>query len=133
MGKAAKYIAVLGVALAAVSVLAGAVTARRLGAAAYEASAIAAAINWIAGSVALGTIFLSRNQPWRTHGALLAMMLRMALPLAALVYFQQSAHPLAADGVAGLIVLHYLVGLVIETLMRVRLTAATKPRPKPVV
>jgi hypothetical protein len=123
--KAAKYIAVLGAALAAVSALAGAVAARRYGAGAYEASAVAAAINWIAGSVALAAIFASRNQPWRTHAALLAMGVRMALPLASLAYFHRSHDPLAAHGVVGLILVHYLVGLVIETVMSVRVVGAT--------
>lgn len=127
MVKAAKYIAVLGAALAAVSALAGAVAARRFGAGAYEASAVAAAINWLAGSLALAAVVASRNQPWRTHAALLAMGVRMALPLAALMYFARSNDPLAGYGVVGLILVHYLVGLVLETVMSVRVVGATEP------
>ncbi len=123
VGKAAKYIAVLGVALAVVSALAGAVAARRYGNGAYEASAVAAFLNWIAGSVSLAIMVVTRNKPWRTHGALLAAAGRMVLPLAALMVFSRSQHSLAAHGVAGLIVLHYLVGLVIETVLSLRLVA----------
>jgi hypothetical protein len=125
--KAAKYIAVLGAALAAVSALAGAVAARRFGVGAYEASAVAAAINWLAGSLALAAIVASRNQPWRAHAALLAMGVRMALPLAALLYFAGSHDSLAAHGVVGLILVHYLVGLILETVMSVRVVGATGP------
>jgi hypothetical protein len=126
--KAATYIAILGVVLAVVSAAAGAVAARRLGTAAYQASAVAAFLNWIAGSLALVTVVLARHKPWRLHGALLASMARMALPLAAIVVLTSMRHPLTAHGVAGLIVVHYLVGLTVETLMSVRLVAAeTKP------
>jgi hypothetical protein len=125
--KAAKYIAVLGAALALVSAGAGLLAARRYGSAAYGASAFAAAVNWIAGSIALATIVLSRNQPWRTNAALLAMGGRMILPLFAVAYFSRSQNWLAAHGVVGLIVLHYLVGLVIETVMSVRLVAESAP------
>jgi hypothetical protein len=131
VGKAAKYIAVLGVALAIVSALAGAEAARRYGAGAYEASAVAALINWIAGGFALATAFVARNKPWRAQGVLLATIARMALPLAALAFFARSQHPLAALGVAGLIVLHYLVGLVIETLMSVRLVPPPQAPSRP--
>jgi hypothetical protein len=121
--KAAKYIAVLGAALALVSAAAGMLAAQRYGPDAYGASAVAAAINWIAGSIALATVVMSRNQPWRTHAALLAMVGRMALPLLAVMYFTRSQGGLAAHGVVGLIVVHYLVGLVIETAMSVRVVA----------
>jgi hypothetical protein len=123
VAKAAKYIVALGIAFAAVGAAAGFVVARRVGPLGYEASALAALINWAAGSLALVVVAVGRNQPWRAHGVLLAMGVRMALPLAALAFFSRSEHPLAVAGVAGLIVVHYLVGLVIETLMSLRLAA----------
>lgn len=123
MGKAAKYIAVLGAALALSSAAAGALAAQKYGQGAYAASAAAAAINWAAGGVALAVIGASSRQSWRSHAALLAMAGRMALPLAAVAYFSRSQNWWAAHGVVGLIAVHYLVGLVIETLMSVRLAA----------
>ena len=126
MAKAAKYIVVLGIALVAVSAAAGAVAARRYGSLAYEASAVAATLNWVAGSAALITISLCRNPQSRIQGALLAMSARMALPLVALAFLSRSQHPLAAAGLGGLIVVHYLAGLAIETLMTLRLVAASK-------
>jgi hypothetical protein len=127
VAKAVKYIVTLGAALACVSALAGAVAARRFGAGAYEASAVAAALNWIAGSLALGTVFATRNSSQRINGALLAMGSRMALPLVAVVYFTRSQHPLVASGVIGFIVVGYLFGLVVETIMTVRLVAPDAP------
>lgn len=117
----------LGAALAVVCVAAGALAARRYGTAAYVASAVAALINWAAGAAALATIAMGRNQSWRAQSVLLAMLVRMFPVLAAALWFMQSNRPLASAGVGGLIVVHYLTGLLVETLLGVRLaaTAAT--------
>jgi hypothetical protein len=128
VAKTAKYIIVLGAVLAVVGLAAGAIAARRFGSHAYAASAIAALINWGAGALALLTIAVGRNQSWRAYSVLLAMAVRMAPVLAAAMLFNRSAHSLAAAGVVGLIVVHYLVGLVAETLMSVRLIAGGGPR-----
>jgi hypothetical protein len=131
VAKTAKYIVVLGAALAVVGAAAGAVAARRYGSLAYAASAVAALINWAAGAVALGTVAYGRTQSWRAQSVFLAMAVRIVPTLAAAIYFTRSAHPLAAAGVAGLIVVHYLVGLVVETLMSVRLIASVGPSAPP--
>lgn len=123
MAKAAKYIAVLGIALAVAAALAGAVASQRFGVRAYEASGVAALLNWVAGSLALAIILATRNTQQRINGALGAMVSRMVLPLAAVMYFTGSHHPLASCGIVGFIVVHYLVGLTIETLMTVRLVS----------
>jgi hypothetical protein len=122
------YIAALGALLAAVAVVAGLVAARRFGPEAYQASAVAAGVNWIAGSLALAIVGASASQPWRVQGALLGMLVRMAVPLAAVVIFTQSRHPLTSHGVVILIVVHYLVGLLAETLLTVRIVAAAQRR-----
>jgi hypothetical protein len=54
------------------------------------------------------------------------MLLRMALPLAALVYLNKTDHPLLASGIAGLIVIHYLAGLAVETLLALRIVGSIK-------
>ena len=123
MAKAVKYIVTLGAALACVGALAGTVAARHVGPGAYEASAVAAALNWLAGSLALATVSATRHSPHRIHGALLAMASRMALPLMAVVYFTRSQNPMVGSGVVGFIMVGYLVGLVIETIMAVRLVS----------
>jgi hypothetical protein len=130
VARAAKYIAVLGVALVAAAILAGFVGAQRWGSAAYQSSAIAAAINWVAGSAALLTVFaVAPFKALRINGALVAMVVRMALPLVAVMYFTQTRHPLTAKGVVGFTVIHYLIGLAVECWMTVRLLAAADATP----
>ena len=122
---------ILGLVLAAVCAAAGFVAAQKFGVGAYRASGAAAAINWVGGVIALAIIAWSSDKSWRLHGVLAAMGVRLAPPLAALAYFSQSSSQLASHGVAGLIVVHYLVGLVVETLMSLRLAktgGAISPR-----
>jgi hypothetical protein len=124
--RAATYIALLGFFLAAVAAAAGAVAARRYGSGAYQASALAAALVWAAGSASLALIASAQTPTARLNCILGAMLLRMALPLAAVVYFKSVSHPLLNDGLAGLIVVHYLAGLGVETLLAVRLVGSIK-------
>lgn len=123
MARAAKYIAILGLFLAAVSAAAGIVTARRYGTGAYQASAVAAILVWLVGGISLAIVASAKTSAGRLNCALLAMLIRMTLPLAALLFFQSTNDPLLADGIAGLIVVHYLAGLIVETLMSVRLAS----------
>lgn len=122
--RAAKYIAILGIFLAAVAVASGIVAARQYGSGAYLASAVSAAMIWSVGSLSLLIVALAPTPQARVNAALLGMLVRMALPMVALAYFSKSNHPLAADGIVGLLVVHYLLGLVAETLLSVRLTSA---------
>jgi hypothetical protein len=124
--RAAKYIALLGIFLAAVAAAAGAVAARQYGSGAYQASALAAVLIWVVASASLALIAAARTPAERLNCILLAMLLRMALPLAALVYLNSVGHPLLDDGIAGLLVVHYLAGLSIETLLAVRMVSSAK-------
>lgn len=123
----------LGAILAVVCMAAGTLAARRYGTEAYTASAIAALINWAAGVAALITVAVGRNQSWRAQSVLLAMLVRMFPVLIAALWFSQNDRPLAAAGIGGLIVVHYLAGLLVETLMSVRLVvdAATDATDRP--
>jgi hypothetical protein len=123
------YIALLGLVLAAVAAAAGFVAAQRYGNGAYQASAAAALVNWIAGGAALTIIALSANKPWRVNAGLLAMLVRMSIPLVALVGFTQTRNTLSVHGVSALIVVLYLVGLLVETLMTVRMLSAAETLP----
>ena len=129
MARTVRYISLLGLVLAATCAAAGFIASRQYGAGAYQASAVAAALNWAAGALALAVMAWSSGKPWRLHGVLAAMGMRLALPMVALVYFSQSASPLARHGVAGLVVVHYLVGLVVETLLSLQLAKAGDPIP----
>jgi hypothetical protein len=119
--RAAKYIAILGVFLAVVAAVSGVVAARHYGSGAYTASAVAAAMIWSVGSLSLLMVALAPTPQARVNAALMAMLVRMALPMAAIMYFINSKHPLAAEGIGGLLGVHYLVGLMAETLLSVRL------------
>ena len=126
MTRAATYIALLGFFLAAVAAAAGAVAAQRYGNGAYQASAVAAALIWVVGGASLALIASARTPASRLNCILGAMLIRMGLPLAVLVYLNRIDHPLLASGIAGLIVLHYLAGLAMETLLAVRLVGSMK-------
>lgn len=125
MARAGKYIALLGLYLAVVALTAGALAARRYGSSAYEASAAAAVLIWAVGGASLAIIARARTNAARLNAILLAMLLRMALPLAAMVYVMQTNPPLASAGLRGLIVVHYLAGLALETYLAVRIVAAS--------
>jgi hypothetical protein len=122
--RAAKYIAILGIFLAAVAVASGVVAARQYGNGAYLASAVSALLIWSVGALSLLIVALAPTPQARINAALLGMLVRMALPMVAIVYFTKSNHPLAAEGIVGLLVVHYLLGLIAETLLSVRLTSA---------
>jgi hypothetical protein len=138
VARAAKYIALLALFLAAVSAAAGAVAARRYGNGAFAASAVAAAIVWLAGSAALGIVASAKTPAQRLNAVLLAMLVRLALPMVAVVALSRSQNQLADNGLAGLIVVHYLAGLLLETWLSLRLasvasTAGTSSAPKQVI
>jgi hypothetical protein len=124
VARTVRYISLLGLVLAVFGAALGYGAAQQFGPVAYRASAVAAAINWAAGAAALLSFGLAAGKPWRVQAALGAMAVRMAVPLAALVFFSQSKGPLAAHGVAGLTVVLYLVGLIVETALGLRLIAA---------
>jgi hypothetical protein len=129
VARAATYIALLGFFFAALAAAAGVVAARRFGAAAYEAAAVGAMLNWIAGGSSIALVASARTRNGRINAALGAMLLRMSLPMAAILYFTQSEHPLAQAGVVGLITVLYLAGLAVETLLSVRIVAAAEQSP----
>jgi hypothetical protein len=122
--RAAKYIAILGIFLAAVAVASGVVAARQYGNGAYLASAVSALLIWAVGALSLLMVAFAPTPQARINAALLGMLVRMAFPMVAIVYFTKSNHPFAAEGIVGLLVVHYLLGLIAETLLSVRLTSA---------
>ena len=126
MLRAGKYIAVLGLCLAAVSAAAGALAARQYGSQAYQASAVAATLVWVVGSLALAIVGVPRTGAGRLNASLLAMLIRMTVPMAVVLYLTRTNHPLMAFGLGGLVVVHYLAGLAIETYLCVRIVAGAE-------
>jgi hypothetical protein len=79
----------------------------------------------MAGSAALAMVASARTPQTRVNAALAAMLVRLALPFAAIVYFTRSPEQsLTSHGVVGLVLVHYLAGLALETWMSVRLAAS---------
>lgn len=90
---------------------------------------MAAAIIWLVGGASLLLIAAARTPAARVNCALAALLVRMSLPLAAVVYFSRADHPLARHGVVSLIVVHYLAGLALETWFAVRLASSSVESP----
>gem|GEM_PF-4929253 len=123
--------------LAVVSGVAGYVVSQRVGrqhlvGAAYAASGLAAFVVWLAGSLSLRfTLRAPKNQAGVT-ALLMAMLLRVGLPLAGVVLVTQLGSRAAGNaqvgwaarftkaGFFGLVVVHYLVALMVETILSVR-------------
>lgn len=135
-----KYILMLNLCLALVSLLGSAWTAREVGSQAYLAGAVAMVVVGIAASLALLLSFLHSRQANASKadsdksvsgrgvsgsgngvsGILLAMLIRMGLPMAVMLLMQQSNNPLLEAGFMGLLVLNYLVALPLETWMSLK-------------
>ncbi|MEX0819658.1 MAG: hypothetical protein WD070_08685 [Pirellulaceae bacterium] len=85
------------------------------------AAAVAAIVCLGAGLVALTFLALFREPQQVVSGVGLAMLFRMAIPMLIGVVLTSLGGPLAEAGVFGMIVGFYLVGLLVETLLAVRL------------
>src|SRR5262245_2702441 len=86
-------------------------------------AAIGGGVCWLAGILALTAGFVANRFQAPVQGVLLGMLVRMGLPLAALVAFTQTGAPLGANGFAATILGVYLVSLVVETLLSLRMVA----------
>ena len=84
------------------------------------AAMVAATICWVSCSLALACVALfQRTQP--VAGILGSMLFRMGIPLILGVALQHNHEQLAAAGIFGTVLLYYLLSLVVETLLSVRL------------
>jgi hypothetical protein len=93
------------------------------GEAGWIAGLSAAGLCWVAGMVALAIVSFSRG-PNAVSGLLLAMMVRLGVPMAVGLAVDSSGGLLAQAGFFGLVVLGYLATLVVETLLMVRMIPA---------
>jgi len=87
------------------------------------AAGVAGGICWAAGSIAILFVTLLRDPDQVISAIGLAMMFRMGIPLVAGIFLMKLGGPLAEAGVFGMIVGFYLIGLVVETFLAVRLTS----------
>jgi hypothetical protein len=91
------------------------------GAAGIAASAVAAGVCWIGSMAALVVTGLSSRSNHAVQGHLLGMFFRLGLPLVAGIAIKNSGGTLAQAGTFGLIVVFYLIALVTETVLSLRL------------
>jgi|SRR5215471_3732580 len=101
-------------------VIGGAFAAPR-GVDALLAASAAAGICWLGATAALVVSWFSNRSNRAVQGHLLGALFRLGLPLGIGLVFQQSGGRLAEAGVFGFIVVFYLVTLVAETLLSLRL------------
>ena len=85
------------------------------------AAVVAAIVCLGAGLVAITFLAWFRNPQQAFSGVGFAMLFRMAIPMTVGFFLTKLGGPLAEAGVFGMIVGFYLVGLLVETLLAVRL------------
>lgn len=80
---------------------------------------IAGMLVWLAGGLGFVLVSLAPNAQARLNALLGGMLIRLAIPLAALALGPKSAEWLAPAGFAGFLLVFFLAGLLIETPMLV--------------
>jgi len=91
------------------------------------AAAIAGAICWAGAMFALVLIGMFRtSQNHVVSATLLGMLFRMGLPLVTGLIITRNGGPLADAGLFGMILVFYLVGLVVETILSVRILGSSQ-------
>lgn len=98
----------------------------RAGWSGVAAAGVAAGVCWTGGFLALLATGLLRSSPNAVNGILVGMACRTGLPLVAGVVLQRRGGTLAAAGVFAMILGYYLVILVAETLLAIRVTGGSK-------
>lgn len=91
------------------------------------AAAIAGGICWLGGTLALVAAYWANRQGLGIHGALLGMFFRMGLPLIGGLALQKLFPVLAEAKLFSYVLGFYLIMLVVETLLSLRLIAPQKP------
>lgn len=84
-------------------------------------AAVAGGVCWLSATIALTATFFGNQFGAPVQGVLVGMLFRMGLPLAALIGLPKMGSPLAEGGLGMTIVSVYLVALVIETLLALRM------------
>ncbi|MCO6458014.1 MAG: hypothetical protein J5I93_22145 [Pirellulaceae bacterium] len=96
------------------------------GAVGLQAAAIAAGICWLGAAGALSSAFFFRHAQQAMSALVLGMLFRMGLPLGCVLALLSQGGPLVDAGIVGLIVVYYLVSLVVETALSLRLVGLTR-------
>jgi hypothetical protein len=118
------FCALMAVLIAPAAVLVSAICNRGFSAQSLFIAAIGGGVCWLAAATALSATFFGNRFGAPVQGVLVGMLFRMGLPLVALIGLPQVGGPLAAGGLGTTIVGVYLVALVIETLLALRMVPA---------
>ncbi len=91
------------------------------------AAAVAAAVVWFGATAALLLVsFFRGSSEQMVSATLLGMLFRTGLPLVTGLAMNRTGGPLAEAGLFGMILIFYLVGLLVETLLSVRLLGSSQ-------
>jgi hypothetical protein len=113
--------AILAVVVAPASILAAWISTRQWSAETLLAAVIGGGICLIAGCLALAATFLGNRWNSPVQGVLAGMLFRLGLPLVGLVVLPKLEQPSIPPGVAGTILGVYLVALIVETALALRM------------
>jgi len=122
-----KHIFTIGLCLVVLTALVGWVTAEEINQEIYFAGTLAVLVVWASASIALVVTVLSirgsseqGNSNNSIVGILLAMLIRMGLPLLALLVIQHSGGSLYEAGFSGLLLCNYFLALALETMLSLK-------------
>ncbi len=120
--------AILAAVLAPLAVMFGSIAFVRSGALGVGAAAIALGVCWFSASLALTCVYVGQEIKNPIAGILGGMLVRMGLPLAVGLAIQRSHGSLADAGCFLMILGLYLVALVVETWLSLRLVRRDQPK-----
>jgi hypothetical protein len=124
LGSVVAGIALVGCVLLVVATIASSVIWSRHGINGLLACLVAAGVCWISASVALVITAITTGGPQAVAGLFMSIAVRTGVPLGAAALATAVGGPLAEAGLFGLIVIHYLAALAVETCFAASLVSA---------
>lgn len=121
-------IGVLGAVLLLTAIFASLVASSTYGVFGIYACLTAFVVCWMSGSLALVITVVTTGGIQAVSGMFLAMAVRTGLPLGFGILANSLGGPLANAGLFGIIVVHYLVGLLAETSIAVKMISTLNQR-----
>lgn len=116
----------LTLAMAAAMVILGYAGYQSNGEQGLQFSLTAGSVCWLGALLALVTTALTRTPERATAGVLAAMIFRLGFPLLALFILRESTPNLRESGLLFHLLVYYLVGLALETVLAVKLVKRTE-------
>ena len=95
------------------------------------AAMVAFLVCWIPNAASLLIMSFTRDPQLSVSTKLLAMLLRMAVPIVFIIVLTESKHWLATAGTLGMIMVFYLVALVVETPLSLWVIRMSRDRVSP--